>query len=119
MAKKWKPVEITTEPTTLVAEDWWEYRRHGKKVISRVAVAQPQPHPSGRDWYCPLLFEHVMPGWKAIYGVGPIDSLMNALMFVNRFFHEFSPGPRGGSPPLKKRGKAKSKRSRRRGKSIR
>jgi hypothetical protein len=90
--KTWSPVRITTVED-VVADGRWEYFKNGRKLISRIAIGRPRPHPSGQDWYCPLLFENETTGWKAIYGVGAIDSLMNAMTFVRHRFHEFNPTP--------------------------
>jgi hypothetical protein len=95
MPTKWRPVTLTSVDD-LVAEDWWEYRKLGRKIVSRIAVGKPAPDPSGRDWYCPLLFENELEGWKAIYGVGPVDALMNALAFVRSHFDALRPMPLGG-----------------------
>ena len=90
MPKKWKPVRppADTEP---IAESWWEYHERGRKVMSRVAIGRPQPDPSGQDWYCPVLIEGYETKWIAAYGVGAIDSLMNAAGLCSRFFHELGP----------------------------
>ena len=102
--KKWKPVVITTVED-VIAEDWWEVRHCGKRFIAHIAVGRPSPDPSGRDWYCPVLMEGLprgwseMKGWRPIYGVGPVDSAMNALVLVSRAFHDFGPSPLG-RPPL-------------------
>jgi hypothetical protein len=96
---KWKPVQISTVDE-VVAEDWWEYYKHGRKYVSRVAVGKPTPDPSGQDWYCPLLFENELDGWKAIYGVGPVDALMNATLFIRLRFNEYyNTKPHGGKKP--------------------
>jgi hypothetical protein len=95
MPKKWSPIKITSV-ADVVAEDSWTYRALGRRLVSRVAVGRPAPDPSGQDWYCPLFFEHELDGWKAVYGVGPVDALMNALALVQSRFQELRPTPRGG-----------------------
>jgi hypothetical protein len=83
-----------------MAQKWWAYFKHGRKYVSRVAVGRPSPDPSGQDWYCPLLFENELEGWKAIYGVGPVDALMNATHFIRLRFEEFyNVSPHGGKKP--------------------
>lgn len=108
MAKSWQPVTLT-DVTDIVAENWWEYRTQGRKVVRRVAVGRPSPDPSGQDWYCPLLIEGVTPGWKAIYGVGPVDAMGNALLIVSTYFDEFGGVPRARKPPRRTRRGARSK----------
>jgi hypothetical protein len=89
MPKTWKRVHppADTEP---IAESWWEYDERGRKVVSRVAIGRPQPHPSGEAWYCPVLIEGYWSKWHAVYGVGALDALMNAVNLCSRFFHEHS-----------------------------
>ena len=109
MTKKWRPVELSNVED-IVAEDWWTYWRSGRKVTSHIAIGRPTPDPSGRDWYCPLLLEGRASGWKPIYGVGPVDAMMNALIVVSRLFHEFAPTPSGGKLRTRRtrRGSSKS-----------
>jgi hypothetical protein len=52
-----------TEVDDLIAESFWEYREHGRTVVSRVAIGHPHPDPSGQDWYCPVLIEGRTNGW--------------------------------------------------------
>ena len=60
-----------------------------RKRSARVEIGQPQPIPEDpdHDWFCPLFIEgwtlHVVPA----IGIGPLDSLMNAVT-VLRGFHE-------------------------------
>ena len=106
MAKAWKPV-VVTEVDDLIAEDWWELGSGAKKRVVHIAVGRALPDPFGRDWYCPLLMEGFPPGLsqtlgrQAVYGVGPVDSTMNAFQLIARVFHEFrpSPAPRPRKPP--------------------
>jgi hypothetical protein len=73
-----------------MAADVWTVRdRKGRRRRVRIEVGQPQPIPIDEieDWYCPVFIEgftgHVVPA----IGVGPIDSLMNAVI-VLRGFHD-------------------------------
>lgn len=102
-AKKWKPVRVT-HVEDVIAEDWWELRRFGKRFVVHLAVGRSKPDPSGRDWYCPVLVEGLpeLKGWRPFYGVGPVDSTTNAFMFISRMFHEYGPKPLG-RPPRKRR----------------
>lgn len=103
MAKKWKTVKITSVDD-VIAEDWWEVRHVGKTFVAHIAVGRAAPDPSGRDWYCPVLMEGLprgwseMRGWRPIYGVGPVDSTMNAIVLISRAFHDFGPTPLGRPP---------------------
>jgi hypothetical protein len=113
MGKKWHPVKLS-EVDDVVAEDVWKYNWEGRKVSSRVAIGLPTPDPSGQDWYTPVFIEHRTKGWRPAYGVGPVDSMMNAMTFVSRFFHETGPSPKGGSgrpdPRAARRRKPRSRR---------
>ncbi|MBN1209194.1 MAG: hypothetical protein JXB05_30330 [Myxococcaceae bacterium] len=80
-----------------IADDYWEYvTPKGQQRISRLTVGRPVHSPEQRLWYCPVLIEgYTKPRIKPIFGVGPVDSLMNAMTFVRRFFeenHEVLPG---------------------------
>ena len=83
----WKPVKLA-EVTDVIAESWWEYWENGRKVQSRIAIGQPHPDPSGQDWYCPVLVQGRTNQWFPAYGVGAVDSLMNATRYASAFFHE-------------------------------
>ena len=73
-----------------IAEDCWEYiTPSGKQRISRLMVGRPVHYPERRLWYCPVLIEgYTRPRIRPIFGMGPVDSLMNAMTFVRRFFEE-------------------------------
>jgi len=73
-----------------IAEDCWEYTTpSGKQRISRLIVGRPVHYPERRLWYCPVLIEgYTRPRIRPIFGMGPVDSLMNAMTFVRRFFEE-------------------------------
>jgi len=103
VGEEWHPVKIT-QVEDVVAEDVWEYRDLGRRRHARVAVGRPTPDPSGRDWYCPLLFEHELKGWLAVYGVGPVDALMNAATFLRKQFDALAAAPHGGLGKVAHRG---------------
>jgi hypothetical protein len=73
-----------------IAEDCWEYvTPKGQKRISRLAVGRPVHYPEQRLWYCPVMIEgYTKPRIKPIFGMGPVDSLMNAMTYVRRFFEK-------------------------------
>lgn len=73
-----------------IAEDCWEYiTPSGKQRVSRLIVGRPVHYPERRLWYCPVLIEgYTRPRVRPIFGMGPVDSLMNAMTFVRRFFEE-------------------------------
>lgn len=73
-----------------IADDHWEYvTPKGQQRTSRLMVGRPVHYPEQRLWYCPVLIEgYTKPRIKPIFGLGPVDSLMNAMTFVRRFFEE-------------------------------
>jgi hypothetical protein len=72
-----------------IASDTWTVKDgNGRKRTIRVEVGKPQPVPDDAaecDWFCPVFVEgftgHVFPAM----GVGPIESLMNAVTLIRSF----------------------------------
>jgi hypothetical protein len=84
--KDWRPELAAIDDP--IADDYWSYEtRDGTRRTSRVTIGRPAPLADKRDWYCPILFEHVTEGIYYSYGVGPVDALMNAMHFVRRRFY--------------------------------
>lgn len=86
--ENWRPKLKRIEES--FAEDYWEYvTPKGQKRISRLVVGRPVHYPERRLWYCPVLIEgYTKPRIRPIFGMGPVDSLMNAMTFVRGFFEE-------------------------------
>jgi hypothetical protein len=71
-----------------MAADTWTVRdRRGRRRRVRIEVGQPQPVPLDRneDWFCPVFIEGYTPHVVPAFGVGPIDSLMNAAILLRGF----------------------------------
>jgi hypothetical protein len=74
----------------VIAQDDWFYKRDdGSTYRTRIIVGRPRPinrrsEPS--DWFCPVFIEGTTPKVMKIMGVGPVDSLMNALNLVKKHF---------------------------------
>jgi hypothetical protein len=73
-----------------IAADRWKFKDpKGKRRAVRIEVGRPQPIPHDKqgDWFTAVFIEgwtdHVVPA----FGVGPLDSLMNAVALL-RDFHE-------------------------------
>ena len=54
---------------------------------ARIEIGRPcrdtkDPH---ADWYTPIFIEHYTSGVKKIFGVGSLDSLLNAMNLLNGF----------------------------------
>ncbi|WP_167509128.1 hypothetical protein [Corallococcus sicarius] len=107
--ENWRPKLKRIEDP--IAEDYWEYTTpSGQQRTSRLMVGRPVHFPEQQLWYCPVLIEgHTRPRIRPIFGVGPVDSLMNAMTFVRGFFEGNSgvlPGARPAQPasrPVRKR----------------
>src|SRR5262245_12949559 len=86
-----------------IASDVWTYTdAAGTRRKARIAIAKPRPIPRDPqgDWYCAVQISgwrrHVIPA----FGIGPLDSLANALQAVQYFKEEI-----GTSHIIWKRGK--------------
>lgn len=73
-----------------IASDVWTYTdASGARRKTRIAIARPRPIPRDPkgDWYCAVQIS----GWRRhlipAFGIGPLDSLANALQVV-QFFKE-------------------------------
>ena len=73
-----------------IASDVWTYTdAAGARRKARISVARPRPIPRDPqgDWYCAVSISgwrrHIIPA----FGIGPLDSLANALRVV-QFFKE-------------------------------
>ena len=51
-----------------------------------VRVGRPFAHEGA--YCCPLIVEGLFEGVRPIFGVGPVDSLMNAMVLVKRHFEK-------------------------------
>lgn len=113
--ENWRPKLKRIEDP--IAEDCWEYTTpSGQQRTSRLMVGRPVHFPEQQLWYCPVLIEgHTRPRIRPIFGMGPVDSLMNAMTFVRGFFERNSgvlPGARPAQPaplPVRKRAPARAK----------
>jgi len=73
-----------------IATDTWAFiDAKGRKRLARIEIGRPQPTPGDKnhDWHCPVFVEGWTPHVIPAMGIGPIDSLMNAVTVV-RSFHE-------------------------------
>jgi hypothetical protein len=71
----------------MAADIWTVKDRIGQRRRVRIEVGQPQPIPfdEKRDWFCPVFIEGFTPHVVPAFGVGPIDSLMNAVTLLRGF----------------------------------
>ncbi len=96
----WRPVLSAIDDP--IAVDTWRYEFDGGVRESRIEIGRPQPIPGDKngDWFCPVLFEHVTSGVKCVFGVGPVDTLANAMAFVRQQSSRFEKvEPRTASTP--------------------
>ena len=73
-----------------IASDVWTYKdASGRRRRARISIGRPRPIPRDPkgDWYCAVQIS----GWRRhlipAFGIGPLDSLTNALQVV-QFFKE-------------------------------
>jgi hypothetical protein len=88
LSENWRPkLRRIDDP---IADDHWEYTTpKGQQRIARLTVGRPVHYPEQRLWYCPVRIEgYTRPQVRPIFGLGPVDSLMNAMTFVRKFFEE-------------------------------
>jgi hypothetical protein len=104
----WRPKLTQIEDP--IADDCWEYvTPGGQQRSSRLTVGRPVHYPEQRLWYCPVVIEgYTAPRIKPIFGLGPVDSLMNAMTFVRKFFEENSEVLPGAKPKGARRTRASS-----------
>ena len=74
----------------IIAQDDWYYKRQdGSTYRTRIIIGRPRPENRRKttsDWFCPIFIEGITPRVCKAMGVGPVDSLMNALTLIkNRF----------------------------------
>ena len=91
-----------------IASDTWTYKGpKGRRQTARIQLGRPQPVPDDKntDWFCPVFIE----GWTAhvipVMGIGPVDSLMNAITLVRSFREHINELQilRGASPAPRRR----------------
>jgi hypothetical protein len=73
----------------IAVDDWHFKRKDGKTTRSRVIVGRPRPENKNKtttDWVCSVFIEGVTPKVCKAMGVGPVDSLMNAMTLVKSHF---------------------------------
>ena len=52
-----------------------------------IAVGRPRPEEDQKGpWICPLYIERFTNGVRNVHGVGPLDSLLNAMNLLRQFF---------------------------------
>lgn len=81
-------IEIT-EIKDPIAQDVWKTKGKDEKTIShRIVIGHPhqESEDDNSDWYCPVMIEGFLPRIVPAMGVGPVDSLMNAMHIVKTFF---------------------------------
>jgi hypothetical protein len=105
----------------VIAEDWWEYHHNDQLYVAHVSLGRAARDENG--WSCPLRIEGAheiwnpfskhkrWTGWRPIQGVGPLDAVMNAMLFAFRMFAEFH--PKSVAAPIRELEKAAKRRLKR------
>ena len=110
----WRPKLTVVEAP--IADDYWRYTTpEGKRRTSRITVGQPVHFPHERCWYVPVMIEGYLTKVTPIFGQGPVDALMNAMMFIKRFNDEMHWVSSGAKP---RKAGTKTARQKKRGKVI-
>jgi hypothetical protein len=81
------------EVDDLVADGHIDYlSKTGSPARVHVKVGRPRPVSDDPkdDWFCPIWMEGLTQGVKCFGGVGPIDSLMNAMDWVRSRYREIA-----------------------------
>jgi hypothetical protein len=99
----WRPKLTAIEAP--IADDHWRYTTpEGKRRTSRLTVGLPVHFPQERCWYVPIMIEGYLAKVTPIFGQGPVDALMNAMVFIKRFNDEMREVVSGAKP--RQRGKS-------------
>ena len=88
----------------IAADDWSYQTSSGETVVARIQIGRPQPTPNdpNGDWYCPISIEGFTSQITAVYGVGAVDALNNAITLLRSFITkigEFTPRALDHSKP--------------------
>jgi hypothetical protein len=80
----------------IAADDWSYQASSGETVTARIEIGRPQPIPNdpNGDWFCPVSIDGFTLQIRAVYGVGPVDALNNAITLLRSFISrigEFTP----------------------------
>lgn len=93
----WRPKLTAIEAP--IADDYWRYTTpKGKRRTSRLTVGQPVHLLQERCWYTPVMIEGHLTKVTPIFGQGPVDALMNAMMFIKQFNDEMREVVSGAKP---------------------
>ena len=86
MAKKNDWIPKLTKIDDPIAEAKLPFRRrNGSWGHLHTIVGRPRPTLDGKDYYCPIQMKGCFKGVMPVVGVGPVDSLMNAMAVVRRY----------------------------------
>ena len=81
-----------TKITNVIARDKWiSIGKNGVALTHEIIVGKPRliPNDKNHDWFCPVWIGNSTPRIIPAYGVGPVDSLMNAMTLVKAFSDKF------------------------------
>jgi hypothetical protein len=73
----------------IAQDDWFCKRDDGSIYRTRIIIGRPRPEnrrSKTSDWFCPVFIEGITTKVCKAMGVGPVDSLMNALILVKSRF---------------------------------
>ncbi len=83
-------IELTNIQNPLAVDTWAYKNKNGNIVSCKIVVGHPTslPDDPNGDWMCPVSIENFTNRIVPAYGVGPVDSLMNAMTLVKTFFDQ-------------------------------
>lgn len=112
MPDDWRPK--LTQIDDPIADDRWQYMtiKGRERRVSRLTIGRPTALPKEHCWYTPVMIEGHLTEVTPIFGQGPVDSLLNAMTFVKRFYDEIFEIVPGVKAPRAVKKKSQRKRSR-------
>lgn len=89
------PVLDLSKIEDVIAHDTWTSTGDsGETMTHEIVIGRPfcPPDHPNRDWVCLISIDNFTPRITPIYGVGPVDALMNAMALVRAFFAKINSG---------------------------
>src|SRR5688572_7306014 len=85
-ADDWKP-KLKKIDDVLVEGELLVKVEDGSIVKVHTIVGRPKPTLDGRDYYCPVQAKGIFKGVHLSFGIGPVDSLINAMTVLRQYIH--------------------------------
>src|SRR5262245_14836706 len=82
----WKP-KLKTINDVLMEGDLLVKQEDGSIAEVHAIIGRPKPTDDGKDYYCPIQAKGFFKGVMLSFGIGPMDSLMNAVTVLRQYTH--------------------------------